>query len=156
MNEIKFIDGYHNRYAVTRCGRVYSYRNKIWLQAGLARDGYLVVTIGTRGIDRKTCKVHRLVAETFIPNRESLPVINHKDEVKTNNNLNNLEWCTQQYNVAYSTAKTYKFTYNNNQVVVHNLKQYCEKHKLHTPCMRNLFAGRLKSYKGYTQWIIAR
>ncbi len=50
-----------------------------------------------------TFRVHRIVAETFLPNPDNLPEINHKDEDKTNNSVNNLEWCTHQYNSAYGT-----------------------------------------------------
>jgi len=48
-----------------------------------------------------TKKVHRLVAQTFIPNPDSLPQVNHKDNDRTNNNVNNLEWCTASYNAKY-------------------------------------------------------
>jgi hypothetical protein len=47
--------------------------------------------------------VHRLVALAFIPNPDNLPFVNHKDENSLNNNVNNLEWCTQQYNCNYGT-----------------------------------------------------
>lgn len=49
----------------------------------------------------KPCKVHRLVAEAFIPNQDNLPCVNHKDENPSNNNVDNLEWCTQKYNTNY-------------------------------------------------------
>ena len=47
----------------------------------------------------KIFTIHRLVAEAFIPNPDNLPVVNHKDEDKINNCVDNLEWCTQKYNV---------------------------------------------------------
>lgn len=52
----------------------------------------------------ETKRIHQLVAQAFIPNPESLPQINHKDEVKDNNNVENLEWCTSEYNTNFGTA----------------------------------------------------
>lgn len=49
--------------------------------------------------------VHRFVAEAFVENPNNLPYVNHKDESRTNNNADNLEWCTQGYNVQYGTAE---------------------------------------------------
>lgn len=54
---------------------------------------------------RKSKSVHRLVAEAFIPNPDNLPCINHKDENKSNNHIDNLEWCTVKYNNNYGTAR---------------------------------------------------
>ena len=63
--------------------------------------GYSIVGLSKNG-KLKTRTIHRLVAETFIDNPNNYPVINHKDCNKTNNNVNNLEWCTQKQNVMES------------------------------------------------------
>lgn len=62
--------------------------------------GYLNIVLNKNG-KSKTFKVHRLVAITFIPNPNNLPEVNHKDENKLNNSINNLEWCTSKYNCNY-------------------------------------------------------
>lgn len=64
--------------------------------------GYKVVTLSKQGV-LKQIKVHRLVAEAFIPNPESYPEVNHKDENKANNLVGNLEWCDGKYNSNYGT-----------------------------------------------------
>lgn len=51
----------------------------------------------------RTHRIHRLVATAFIPNPLRLNQINHKDEIKTNNNVENLEWCDVKYNINYGT-----------------------------------------------------
>lgn len=63
-------------------------------------DGYLRVTFNING---KVVSefVHRLVAQTFIPNHNNLPMVNHKDCDRTNNNVDNLEWCNASYNAKY-------------------------------------------------------
>lgn len=62
------------------------------------RDGYLLF-----GCNGKTTLVHRFIASCFLPNPQNLPCINHKDENKTNNCVDNLEWCTAKYNNNYGT-----------------------------------------------------
>lgn len=69
--------------------------------------GYLRVTL--RLNYEYDCRyIHRLVAEAFIPNPAALPQVNHKDEIKSHNYINNLEWCDAQYNKAYSSGKKVK------------------------------------------------
>ena len=78
--------------------------------------GYLNVNIP---IDRKQAKklVHRLVAQTFIPNPDSLPEVNHKDCNRTNNHVDNLEFCTRSYNMKYKE----KFGISNTELLGHHL-----------------------------------
>lgn len=68
------------------------------------KDGYKIVTLIKQGIS-KTFKVHRLVAYMFIPNYNNLPLINHKNEIKSDNNVNNLEFCSYKYNCNYGSRK---------------------------------------------------
>ena len=67
---------------------------------GLDKDGYRQVTLQTD--DKQVCRrVCRLIAKTFILNPDNLPCVNHKDEIKTNDVVENLEWCTYEYNNTY-------------------------------------------------------
>lgn len=102
QNEIwKDIEGYENLYQISNYGRVKSIiRNKI-KHYETNHNGYLRVNLcKKRKIEHK--RVHRLVAEAFIPNPQNLPQINHKDGNKLNNCVNNLEWCTPTDNVRHS------------------------------------------------------
>ena len=66
-------------------------------------DGYLQIGLYKNGLQTKYL-VHRLVAQAFVSNPENLSFVNHKDEVKDNNNSCNLEWCTHSYNMNYGNA----------------------------------------------------
>ena len=110
------ISNYEGLYAITSCGRVYSYRSKRFLKPAKDKDGYLYVVLSVNG-KRKKCTIHRLVATAYIPNPDSLPTVNHKDEDKTNNSINNLEWMSGRDNVIYSQGKKvfcveHNITYN--------------------------------------------
>ena len=101
------IKGYEGLYEVSSLGRVksmnYSHTGKERiLKIGKHRGGYLFVILCRNG-KRKNFLVHRLVAEAFLPNPNNLPQVNHKDEVKTNNCVSNLEWCDCKYNNNYGT-----------------------------------------------------
>ena len=101
----KDIDGFEGLYQISSCGRVkslhyYGGNRKKTLKLQHDKDGYLVVGL-RNGAIQVNRKVHRLVALAFIPNPDNLPQINHKDEDKENNLVENLEWCTNKYNVNY-------------------------------------------------------
>ena len=102
---MKDIKGYEGLYAVTSCGKVWSYINEKFLTPGVNRDGYLYVNLYRNG-KYTSYTIHRLVAMAYIPNPENLPEINHKDENKTNNCLQNLEWCDAKYNTNYGNCIT--------------------------------------------------
>lgn len=104
MEEIwKDIDGYDGLYQVSNLGRVR--RGSRLLRQSNAGKGYLSVTLSLDG-HVKRVYVHRLVAMAFIPNPSVSPCVNHKDETRTNNTVDNLEWCTYAYNNTYGTCKT--------------------------------------------------
>ena len=99
------IKGYESMYEVSDQGRVKSigYGKERILKPRRDGGGYLFVTL-YKNREHKMCKVHRLVAKTFIPNPDNLPEVNHKDEDKTNNKVSNLEFCDRKYNVNYGTG----------------------------------------------------
>ena len=106
------IPGFEGLYAVTSCGKVWSYRSKIFLKSRLNRHGYEYVILKNKG-DQKTLTIHRLVAEAYIPNPDNKPQVNHKDEIKYHNWIDNLEWMTAIENMNYGsrTQKTRKKVY---------------------------------------------
>ena len=95
---------YEGHYQVSNCGRVKSFRfgKERILKLIKYKCGYLYVNLYKNNI-KKEYLVHRLVAEAFIDNTDNLPCVNHKDENKLNNNVDNLEWCTHEYNINYGT-----------------------------------------------------
>lgn len=102
---LKDIPGYEKLYAITNRGRVWSYGNnrnygQRWLKPQNYQN-YLVVGLYKNNACKKW-RVHRLVAMAFLENPENKPFINHKDFNTTNNDVNNLEWCTPAENSAYS------------------------------------------------------
>lgn len=88
------IEGYEGLYAISSLGNVYSHHRNRILTPKRAKAGYLRVTLCKGRQPHKTFSVHRLVALAFIPNPELKPTVNHLNEVKTDNRVENLEWAT--------------------------------------------------------------
>ena len=89
-------------YSVTSDGKLYSARSGRFLKPGTDKYGYLYFVISIGG-KRFTLKAHRLVAEAFIPNPDNKPTVNHINEVKTDNRVENLEWATHREQNAHGT-----------------------------------------------------
>ena len=96
------ITGYEN-YEVRPNGEVVNIKTGKVLKPCKNAGDYFQVCLNKNG-KQKNFYIHRLVAQAFIPNPDNLPCVNHKDENKTNNNVENLEWCTHEYNVNYGTG----------------------------------------------------
>lgn len=92
----KDIDEFNN-YQVTSWGRVFNKETGRFVALVENEKGYFRVDLWSDG-SRKHCKVHRLVAEAFIPNPEKKPQVNHIDGNKQNNSITNLEWVTNAEN----------------------------------------------------------
>ena len=113
--EWRDVVGYEGLYMVSNIGNVKSLKRTAKSKNGSIRtvseklrkidknkSGYLMVILNKEG-KRKGMKIHRLVAEAFIKNPYNLPQVNHRNEIKSDNRVENLEWCTQDYNNKYGT-----------------------------------------------------
>lgn len=118
----KDIIGFEDLYQVSNLGRIRS-KNRIVncsdkfgntntriVKGRILKPGYIGKTghqtITLSNVRAFTFPLHRLVAQAFIPNPNNLPCVNHIDEDPTNNNVENLEWCSYQYNANYGNALT--------------------------------------------------
>ena len=116
MQEIwKDVKGFEGFYQVSNLGRVRSLdriavsenRSTQKIKGAIkkvkvGKNGYYMVMF-YKDSKYKCAYVHRLVAQAFIPNPDNLPQVNHKDEIRTNNCVDNLEWCDSKYNNNYGT-----------------------------------------------------
>lgn len=103
---MKDIVGYEGLYAITTCGRVWSYKYNKFLKPGRCSDKNLYQKVYLYdNYKRKVCYVHQLVAQTYLENPFGYTEVNHKDEDKTHNYVSNLEWCSRSYNNTYGNVR---------------------------------------------------
>ena len=138
-------------YLITEEGDVYSrkFRKLRKMKQCRDNDGYKIINLCNNG-KKKIHKVHRLVAETYIPNTDNLPEVNHIDEVKSNNNVANLEWSTRAYNTRYSLARSYivENVSTGDRQTVFNLRAFCRDTGLFSSGLYKTLRGQLH-HKGY-------
>lgn len=148
----------HPNYWVSDKGQVYSEYKHGLLKQMVDAYGYAQVNL-----NRCTKKVHRLVAEAFLLNDKDLPEVNHKDENKLNNCVDNLEWCTSRYNMNYgdvkkrsvtsqrlhNTWKIYQYDLEGNLVKVWNSGREVDRNGFNRRSVYRCCDGKIKSFKGY-------
>lgn len=177
MKEIwKDAYGYENSYQVSNYGRVRSkdriiqfcrnskremrfIRGKL-LKPRKDKDGYITISLQSPDGISKTVRIHKLVLDTFIGNKDGLPCVNHKDENKQNNSLSNLEYCTFKYNSNYGTCIERKSSHKKIPIVQYDMNMNFVKewnsakdastelgidNSSISACVR----GKLKSFHGY-------
>ena len=138
MEEWRAVPGYEGLYEVSNIGNVRNVRKNTLLRLTKTNNGYIRVGLCKNGI-KTGLRVHRLVAQAFIPNPNNLPQVNHKNEDKSDNSVDNLEWCDQAYNNLYGTRleKSINTKIKNGYVNEENvglsreeyMKKYYQEHK---------------------------
>jgi hypothetical protein len=158
----KDIEGYEGIYQVSNLGNVKSFKrgSERMLKPCKDRRGYLIVDLYKNG-KHKNNKIHRLVAQAFISNQENKPEINHIDEDKTNNNVDNLEWSTRKENLNHGTRNERASRILSIPIIATNLKtgestEFYGSHEcarqlgLHYQNITSVLKSRRKSTGGYT------
>lgn len=163
MEEWKEIEGFKN-YFVSNEGRVFSEKSKKYLSPDKVGSGYLKVDLYLNG-ERNTKLIHRLVAEAFVPNNNPKinTEVNHKDENKTNNKVENLEWCDRKYNNEYSKIQeiltkqkkkpVYQYSLDNKLVTTWPSARECERNsEFKQSAISRCCKGLQTQHKGY-KWL---
>lgn len=167
----KPINGYEGLYEISNLGRVKSLKRKHpkILKPGITSN-YKSVCLCLDADNHLMHRVHRLVAEAFVPNPDGKPEVNHDDGVKINNRWDNLVWSTKSENMIHSyqvlgnngpnkgkygvdngKSKTYIVTHpDGHQEEITGLMQFCEKYKLDYSSFYKVVRGTIKQCKGFT------
>lgn len=150
---MKDIRGYEGLYAITMTGRVWSYKSKKFLKPGIILGGYQNVVLCKDG-KTKNFRVHRLVAETYIPNPDNKPQVGHIDDNPRNNCWDNLYWTTSLNNNNYGNrakspwAAKKVICLETNQIF-RSTQEAAEKMGLCRQCISDVCCGKHKTHSGY-------
>ena len=152
------IKGYEGLYSITKSGKVYSHITNKFLAERINRDGYVYISLYKNKIQHNA-KMHRLVVEHFIPNDIEKLVVNHKDGNKTNNHVDNLEWCTKSYNLKHAYDNGLRIPSNQHNVLVYKnsvlIGNYVSIHEcarqldILTSSIRKVITGKHSQTHGY-------
>ncbi len=154
MEEVwKDIKGYEGLYQVSSLGKVKNLKYNKILRGTINKGGYLVVSLSKNNKPKKHY-VHRLVAQTFIENN----IVNHKNFNKLDNRVENLEWCSQEYNAIYSylngrmplpPAQAPKRIVRNDGKTYDSIEEAGKDMNINPSIICNQLKGRQKTVKGY-------
>lgn len=165
----KDIPEFEGIYQISNMGRVKSLSHTLWnghyyfqskekiLKAVPDNVGYPKVVLRNNG-KRRDVRVHRLVAEAFIPNPYNYRVVNHLDGGRTNNRVDNLEWCSHRHNTQYAVKQGAFDLYRKKVKVVetgiiypsiHECARRMKKHNVDFRHISDCLRGKLKSHKGF-------
>lgn len=138
-------------YSIHRSGLLRNDITGFILKPLVGNHGYMCAVLKS-GMDKpKSILLHRLLAIAFIPNPDNLPEINHKDEVKTNNCLDNLEWCTSSHNKLHSAHQQYRqctlMDPDGNVHKVSGITQFCKDHNLDQSAISRIIHGERRQHK---------
>lgn len=136
---------FEERYIIYPDGRIYSNITKRFLKPSIL-NGYAVVRI-----NNKQTYVHKIIAEKFIPNLNNYTEINHIDENKLNNNVDNLEWCNRKHNIRHSLSKkVYCYNYNGELIKVYDTTTDTKVDGFNRASVGNVCNGIRNTHHGYT------
>lgn len=105
---MKDIKGFEGLYAITREGKVWSYRYQKYMTPADNGHGYLQINLWDMYGNLKKKRIHRLVAEAFLPNPDGKTDVNHKDNCRTNNHVDNLEWVSRKENCNQENSRRHE------------------------------------------------
>ena len=153
---MKDIKGYEGLYAVTSCGKVWSYRKKIFLKPRINKSSYCQVCLYKDGENIKQPYVHRLVADAYLVKPDESYEVNHKDQNRENNCVNNLEWVSHKDNINYSDhnermgkAHRKKVRCIETGIIYNSIKEAAESMGLTISALSHHLRGKTKSCGGY-------